>query len=275
MKKRLSTIALILILLIGLSLLLYPTVSSYWNSLHQSKAIADYVENIQTIDKDEYSGILNSAIEYNKELLTGNTVITRLTEEELKKYNSTLDATGNGIMGYIEIPSISCYLPIYHGTQEDILQIAIGHIEGTSLPVGGASTHTVLSGHRGLPSARLFTDLDKLVPGDRFIINVLDETLTYEVYDIQTVLPHQIETLRIEENKDLCTLVTCTPYGVNTHRLFVMGRRVETEDNTENSPARIVAEAVLVDTIIVASVISVPLLFILMLVVIIQPKKRN
>ncbi len=272
--KKLYTIALILVLLIGLSLLLYPTVSSYINSLHQSKAISGYVENVTKLDKDKYADIINKAKEYNQQLANGNTVITKLTEEELKLYNQTLDAFGNGIMGYIEIPTISCNLPIYHGTQADVLQIAIGHIEGTSMPVGGANTHTVLSGHRGLPSARLFTDLDKLTVGDIFIINTLNETLTYEVYEILTVLPHEIEGLKIEENQDLCTLVTCTPYGVNSHRLFVKGKRVENTDSPENTVVRIIAEGVQIDPLIVASCIAIPALLLLMLFLLIKPKRN-
>lgn len=273
MKKRISTIILIIVLLIGLSLLLYPTVSARWNAMHQSRAIANYVEDIQSLDSDRTAEIWNNAVEYNKALAEKDGSIV-LSEEERAVYNSNLDAAGNGIMGYIEIPSISCFLPIYHGTQEDILQIAIGHIEGTSLPTGGGSTHCVLSGHRGLPSARLFTDLDKLVPGDIFTMNILDETLTYEVYEILTVLPHEVDELEIEENQDLCTLVTCTPYGINTHRLLVKARRIANIDE-ESHNVRVVAEAMQIEPIIVASIIAIPMLLVLLLMLLLQPKKRK
>lgn len=272
MKKKISTIVLISVFLIGLSLLLYPAVSSYWNSLHQSRAISQYVEDIKNLDSEECADILKDASDYNQRLAEGNPIITKMTDEERNEYNSLLNASGNGIMGYIEIPSISCSLPIYHGSDEDILQIAVGHIEGTSLPTGGGSTHCVLSGHRGLPSSELFTNLDKLVPGDTFTINVLNETLTYEVYDIQTVLPHEIDKLQIEENQDLCTLVTCTPYGVNTHRLFVMARRVENAE--AETTVRVVSDAIQIDSVIIAGIIAVPLLVIL-LIILLLPKKRK
>lgn len=273
MKKRFSTFILIIVFLVGLSLLLYPTVSFRWNAMHQSRAIANYVDELQSLTETDYEHLWKDAVDYNKELASqGNTSII-LSESQREVYNSTLNATGRGIMGYIEIPSISCFLPIYHGTQEEVLQIAIGHIEGSSLPTGGASTHCVLSGHRGLPSARLFTDLDKLVPGDLFTVNVLDKTLTYEVYEILTVLPHELDELKIEENQDLCTLVTCTPYGVNTHRLFVKARRIE---NTEvESTVRITAEAMQIEPIIVASVIAIPVLLLLLIVLLLQPSKRK
>lgn len=272
MKKRLYTVILIIILLIGLSLLLYPTISFRWNALHQSRAIANYVEAIQSLDEADYERIWNNAVEYNKKVSeTGNNVT--LPDELQEEYNSTLNAAGNGIMGYIEIPSISCFLPVYHGTQEDVLQVAVGHIEGSTLPVGGASTHCVLSGHRGLPSARLFTDLDKLIPGDIFTVNVLDKTLTYEVEEILTVLPHELDELKIEENQDLCTLVTCTPYGVNSHRLLIKAHRVPNLE--EQTHVRVVAEAMQIEPIIVASVIAIPVLLLLLIILLLQPKKRK
>lgn len=271
MKKRLYTVTLIFLFIIGLSLLLYPTISFRWNAMHQSRAIANYVEELQNLDDNAHVKIWDSAVAYNKKLVeNGNNTII-LPENLREEYNENLNATGNGIMGYIEIPSISCFLPIYHGTQEDILQIAVGHIEGSTLPVGGANTHCVLSGHRGLPSARLFTDLDKLVTGDIFTVNVLKETLTYEVYEILTVLPHELDELKIEENQDLCTLVTCTPYGVNSHRLLVKARRVPNiEEQTE---VRVVAEAMQIEPVIVASVIAVPMLLLLLIILLLQPKK--
>ena len=228
MKKHLSTIALILVLLAGVSLLLYPTVSDYWNARHASKAVADYTQNVQALDQDAYDELLAAAEDYNRSLLTRENSFF-LTEEQQAQYESLLDISGTGIMGYIEIPSINVSLPIYHGTSDSVLQIAVGHLDWTSLPVGGESTHCVLSGHRGLPSAKLFTNLDQIVEGDTFIIRVLDEVLTYEVDRILIVEPEDVTALQIESGKDLCTLVTCTPYGINSHRLLVRGHRVETE----------------------------------------------
>ncbi len=272
MKNRTSTIILILVFLFGLSLLLYPTVSDYWNSLHQSRAISAYVDQVKSLDQNQYNNLIQSAVDYNTEhAKRGN--IFYLDDEEREFYNSKLDISGNGIMGYIEIPEIGCSLPIYHGTQQDILQIAIGHMEGTSLPVGGDSSHCVLSGHRGLPSAVLFSNLDKLVIGDVFTINVLNEIYTYEVYEISTVLPYELESLRIEPYKDLCTLVTCTPYGVNTHRLLVKAQRIE---NLENAPTtHVVADAMQIEPTIVAPILAIPMLLILLIILIFQPKRKK
>lgn len=238
MKKHLSTIALILVLLAGVSLLLYPTVSDYWNARHASKAVADYTQNVQALDQDAYDELLAAAEDYNRSLLTRENGFF-LTEEQQAQYESLLDISGTGIMGYIEIPSINVSLPIYHGTSDSVLQIAVGHLDWTSLPVGGESTHCVLSGHRGLPSAKLFTNLDQIVEGDTFIIRVLDEVLTYEVDRILIVEPEDVTALQIESGKDLCTLVTCTPYGINSHRLLVRGHRVETEQEEAAVRARL------------------------------------
>lgn len=257
MKKRGSTILLVIVFFIGLSLLLYPMFSDYWNSFHQSRAIASYAENVANINNAEYDRLTAEAIAYNR-TLTGRNLRLMLTDEETELYDSTLDVTGTGIMAYIEIPKIKCSLPIYHGTDEGVLQIAIGHIAGTSLPVGGESTHCVLSGHRGLPSARLFTDIDQLVAGDEFMIRTLDEVLTYEVDKILIVLPHEIDPLEIVEGEDYCTLVTCTPYGVNTHRLLVRGHRVETVNKTT---VRVTADAIQIDPMMVAPAVAAPILF--------------
>ena len=226
MKKHLSTIILILVFLTGLSLLLYPTVSDYWNSFHQSRAIASYAEQVATLDDGTYDRLWQRAQAYNA-AMAGDSVAYALSDDRKADYEAQLDVSGLGIMGYIEIPSIGCSLPIYHGTNEAVLQIAVGHLEWSSLPVGGEGTHCVLSGHRGLPSARLFTDLDKLVVGDIFMLRVLDEVLTYEVDQILIVEPQELSALQPEAGKDLCTLVTCTPYGINTHRLLVRGHRIE------------------------------------------------
>lgn len=272
MRKHLSTILLILIFLVGLSLLLYPTVSDYWNSLHQSRAIAQYAEQVANLDNDVYEQLWADADAYNR-TLPGTAQRYVLTDEEKEAYEQLLDPSGTGVMGYIEIPEIGCSLPIYHGTDEAVLQIAIGHIEGSSLPVGGESTHCVLSGHRGLPSAKLFTDLDKLDTGDTFILRVLDETLTYEVDRILIVEPYELSALEIEEGRDYCTLVTCTPYGVNTHRLLVRGHRVENQE--EATAVRVTADAMQIDPVIVAPLVAVPLLLLLLVVLLARTGKKR
>jgi len=271
MKKHLSTILLILVFLAGLCLLLYPTFSDYWNSFHQSRAIASYAEMIQSIDDDRYDILLNEAYAYNRDLAQ-QPFNLMLSEPRMEKYNSVLDITGTGIMAYIEIPTIKCSLPIYHGTDDSVLQIAIGHIAGTSLPVGGESTHCVLSGHRGLPSARLFTDIDKLTIGDTFMIRTLDETLTYEIDRILIVLPSEVEDLAIVEGEDLCTLVTCTPYGVNSHRLLVTGHRVDTVNKVQ---IRVTADAMQIEPMFVAPVVAAPMLLILLILVLFEGRKKK
>ncbi len=272
LKQNLITVILVLILLTGLSLLLYPTVSDYWNSLHQSRAIATYSEAVAEIDDNNYEMLWEEAKEYNERLKEKKNRLY-LDDEERKEYESLIDVSGNGIIGYIEIPKISVALPIYHGTDEGVLQIAIGHIEGSSLPVGGAGTHCVLSGHRGLPSAKLFTNLDELVIGDEFVIRVLDETLTYEVDQIRIVEPGDLSDLEIEEGKDLCTLVTCTPYGINTHRLLVRGHRVE--NKKEAKSIRVTADAIQIDPQLVAPVAAVPMLLILLIWLLVHYRNRK
>lgn len=258
-KKHFSTLIIVLILLAGLSLLLYPTISDYWNSFHQTRAIASYVKAVDHLDKKDYERIWKEAKQYNKDLsLTG--IQMPLSKAKQKEYQKLLNISGNGIMGYIEIPKIRVSLPIYHGVDEGILQIATGHLAGTSLPVGGKSTHCVISGHRGLPSARLFTDLDKMSKGDVFMIHVLNKTLTYEVDQIRIVLPDNLSDLKIQDGQDLFTLVTCTPYGVNTHRLLVRGHRIANIDS-----ASAAADAVRVDSLVVATVMAVVVLVILSL----------
>lgn len=272
LKKNFTTVILLLILLMGLSLLLYPTVSDYWNSFHQSRAIATYAEAVAELDDGMYEKMWQEAVEYNEKLKEKDNRWV-LTEEEQEEYDSILNVSGTGIMGYIEIPEIKVSLPIYHGVDEGILQIAIGHITGTSLPVGGEGTHCVVSGHRGLPSAKLFTDLDKLVEGDIFMMRVLDETLTYEVDQILIVEPEDPSSLEIEEGKDLCTLVTCTPYGVNSHRMLVRGHRIENLE--DSSSIRVTADAQLIDSKLVAPAIAAPILLVMLLVVLIRHRKRR
>jgi len=233
-KKTGGNLPLILIFLAGLSLLLYPTISNYWNSLHQSQAIAVYDQTLDTMDREKNQAMLQQAREYNDSLLSRSDEF-HLDEALQAQYKSLLNVTGTGIMGYMDIPCINCKLPIYHGTEEAVLQVAVGHLEWTSLPVGGPSTHAVLSGHRGLPSTELLTHLDRMETGDKFYIHILGEVLEYRVDDIAVVLPEDTSRLRVVAGEDYVTLVTCTPYGINSHRLLVRGTRVQdsTAEETE------------------------------------------
>ena len=271
MRKHASTMILILILAVGLSLMLYPSFSNWWNEAHQSRAIAAYSQEVSKLDENRYDELWQQAWEYNRSLV-GRKNAYLLDDSQKAEYERLLDVSGMGIMGYIEIPSLKVSLPIYHGTEESVLQVAVGHLEWTSLPVGGESTHCVLSGHRGLPSAKLFTDLDRLVVGDRFRLGVLDQVLTYEVDQILIVEPQDTEALLIEEGKDLCTLVTCTPYGINTHRLLVRGHRVETEKDAKN--VRVTSDAIQIEPYLVAPVVAAPILLVLLLGLLI-PRRRN
>ncbi len=271
-KNRLYTILIGLMFLAGLSLLLYPTVSNYWNSLHQARAIATYSDEVAQLSGEDYTEMLEAAEAYN-ESLVGSYGRFNLSEDEEELYNSLINIGGTGIMGYVEIPVIKCSLPIYHGTDENVLQIAIGHIPGSSLPIGGESTHSVLSGHRGLPSAKLFTNLDKLKYGDRFMIRILNETLTYEVDQILTVEPDQLDALEIVEGEDYCTLVTCTPYGINTHRLLVRGHRVDNSDLS--GEALVTADALQIDPVMIAPILASPVIAITVVVVVIDILRKR
>ena len=254
--SRWSSVLLPLLLVIGVILLVYPSVSDYWNSFHQSRAIAAYAGQVAGMDRKEYDGLINAAREYNARL--AETGIRWIMEEDQKKeYESLLTFNGTGVMGYIDIPKTHVKLPIYHGTSDEVLQISIGHIAETSLPVGGEGSHCALSGHRGLPSAKLFSDLDKVVEGDTFTLSILDETCTYQVDRIRVVLPSDLTDLAIEPGQDLCTLITCTPYGINTHRLLVRGHRVE----NAQGEAQVVADALQLEPAIVAPFIMVPFVF--------------
>ena len=272
MKKNSSTIILLVVFLLGLSLLLYPSFSNYWNSFTSSKAIGSYADQVASMDEDRYQRIWESAYAYNQALTTRSNQYI-LTEEMNGEYQELLNVGGTGIMGYIEIASLGVSLPIYHGTSDAVLQIAVGHLDWTSLPVGGEGTHCVLSGHRGLPSAKLFTNLDKLVVGDTFILRVLDEILTYEVDQILIVEPHVTENLHIEEGMDYCTLVTCTPYGINSHRLLVRGHRVE--NAAEARIVRVTADAIQIEPVIVAPILAAPMLLVLLIVTLTPKKRRN
>lgn len=272
MKNKLTTILLILALFAGLSLLLYPTVSDYWNSLHASQAVADYAENVRNLEAEKYEQVLQDAKSYNQMLPYEQTTFA-LSEEEKEAYDALLDISGTGVMGYIEIPTINISLPVYHGTEDAVLQIAVGHLEWSSLPVGGEDTHCVLSGHRGLPSAKLFTNLDKLVVGDKFVMRVLDEVLTYEVDQILIVEPTDVSTLIIEAGKDLCTLVTCTPYGINSHRLLVRGHRIENQD--EAQAIRVTSDAIQIEPLIVAPAVALPMLLVLLVILLVSGGKTK
>lgn len=271
-KKRItpSTIILIIILLVGISVMLYPTVSDWWNSRVQSYAIASYDTTVEQIDDTQYEDIMAEAHEYNASLARVFAPFTNY--KALSGYNTTLNISGTGIMGYITIPSIQVQLPIYHGTSEEVLNVAAGHLQGSSLPVGGESTHCVISAHRGLPSARLFSDLDQLREGDTFTITVMNEILTYEVEEILIVLPHEMDKLAIVEGKDYVTLMTCTPYGVNSHRLLLRSRRIET---VYPHNVKILADAVQVDPMLVVPGICAPLLLVLIIIWIIGGKKHK
>ena len=268
-KKHKTTIILIGMLLAGLSLLLYPSFSNYWNSFHATQAIASYAEETADLNEAEYDAMLQEARVYNQMRTAGGGYV--LSDAEKNIYEKTLDITGTGIMGYIEIDSIDVSLPIYHGTEDSVLQIAVGHLDWSSLPVGGAGTHCVMSGHRGLPSAKLFTHLDELVEGDTFVVRVLDEVFTYEVDQILIVEPEDVSALTIEPGNDLCTLVTCTPYGINSHRLLVRGHRIENE--VASALVRVTSDAVQIEPVLVAPVLAMPILFVL-LVMLLLPKKR-
>jgi len=272
MKKHLSTLCLVALLFVGSGLLLYPFVSDYWNSLHQSQVIAGYVQSVSDMNADKYARLLREATAYNRRITERGSPDFFPSEEDLQAYYGTLDIDGSGIMGYIEIDSIGCSLPIYHGTDDAVLQIAVGHIAGTSLPVGGEGTHCVLSGHRGLPSAKLFTDLDRLGAGDTFVIRTLDEVLTYEVDQIRIVLPSDVSALTIEPGADLCTLVTCTPYGVNSHRLLVRGHRIP---NARVVTIRVSADALVMDRALAAPIFAAPLLFIWLLWMIADTNRKE
>ncbi len=262
-----STIVLVIILLVGVGILLYPSVSDWWNSMHATRAIASYVTAVEDLSGQEREAMLEAAREYNSRLANG--VNFTLTDEQRAEYDSLLDITGTGIMGYVQITSIGVNLPVYHSVDEAVLQIAVGHIPGSSLPVGGDRTHSVLSGHRGLPSAKLFSDLDQMVEGDTFTLNIMDQTITYMVDQIRIVLPEETDELAITDGKDYCTLVTCTPYGINTHRMLVRGKRI---DNIIGEVV-VVSEAVRIPNYIVAPAICIPLLFIILLIMLIYYRR--
>ena len=271
MKKNRSTIILILIFLVGLSVMLYPTVSDYVNQKNQSRAVASYSEEVENLSDVDYQAYFDAADDYNRRLAETPDAFYR--PEEVSGYTDTLDVSGTGIMGYITISKIGVELPVYHGTSDGVLQVAAGHLEGSSLPVGGAGTHAVISAHRGLPSAKLFTNLDELEVGDTFTITVLDRVLTYEVDQISIVLPTETDLLQPVEGKDYVTLMTCTPYGINTHRLLVRGKRIENAENQKH--IRVTADALRIEPIIVAPALAVPMLLVMLVVMLAVPHLRK
>ena len=261
MKHRLQKLILPLLCLTGLALILYPQVSNLWNRHTSSRTIANYTAEVSETTDEEYVDMFTEALEYNRDLRKMGGYI--LSDEMLERYNTLLDVGGLGIMAFVEIPSLDVTLPIYHGTDPAVLQIAVGHVEWTSLPTGGVGNHTVVCGHRGLPSAKLFTDLPNMEVGELFFVHVLNEQLTYEVDQIVTVNPDDMSELQPEDGKDYFTLLTCTPYGINTHRLLVRGHRIENPE--EVTPTYIAAEATEIDPMIVAPIIALPLLLLLLL----------
>lgn len=271
-KKRgvsLSTIILLVILLAGLGVMLYPTVSDYWNSFHQTRAINNYDQVVARLDETDYEKLFAEAEAYNQHLQESGTMFSQ-SDQLSEEYYRVLDVAGNGIIGYVTIEKIGVELPIYHGTSDSVLNVAAGHIEGSSLPIGGESRHSVLSAHRGLPSAKLFTNLDKMEVGDTFTITVLNRLLTYEVDQILIIEPEQLDTLNVVAGQDHCTLMTCTPYGINTHRLLVRGRRVE------NAKAAMVIhkEATRIPPYIVAPAVAIPIVFVLLIVLLVVYRKK-
>lgn len=271
MKKQASTFFLILVFLIGLAVMLYPTVSDAVNRANQTRAVESYSRGVADMEEKDYNRWFQKAEAYNAALAQNPEGL--YLPESLPSSDSILDITGSGVIGHISIPKINVSLPIYHGTEESVLQIGVGHLEGSSFPIGGPSTHAVLSAHRGLPSARLFTDLDKLEEGDTFEVTVLDRVLTYEVDNISIVLPQEAEGLLVQEGQDLVTLMTCTPYGINSHRLLVRGRRVE--GNQRIHAVTVTSEAVKLDPLVIAPILAAPMLLALLGWLLLTPGKSK
>ena len=255
---------LVFIFLIGLSVLLYPSVSDYVNSLNQSRAMTVYSEKVSQIDPNAYKAVLEKAAEYNERLLKKPDRF-RMKSEEQEEYKSLLNIGDTDVIGMVEVPAIHVKLPIYHGTNEAVLQVGVGHFEGASLPIGGPGTHSALSGHRGLPSAKLFSDLDQLKIDDRFTITVLGETLAYKVDQILVVEPKDMDSLEIVEGADYLTLITCTPYGVNSHRLLVRGVRTNNVSGSDTPEMLVVADATRIETKVLALVFAIPVFLVLLI----------
>lgn len=276
-KKRkklgsaLTTALLVLMLLTGLAVLAYPTFSNWWNSLHMTRVITDYIEAVNDVSDEQSEALMEEARAYN-EMIAQKENPYLVTREEMQRYLKLLDVTGSGVIGYIQIDGISVYLPIYHTTDDAVMQIAIGHLPWSSLPIGGESTHALLTGHRGLPSAKLFTDLDKLREGNTFTITVLRQTLTYQIDQIRIIEPQEVNELVVIPGEDYCTLITCTPYGVNTHRLLVRGVRIE----NAKTAATVVADALRIPTTVSALAVGVPMVFLFLFgMLILSPRHKD
>lgn len=269
MKKRKTTFILVLFFFVGILILTYPMISDYFNQKTQSRVITNYESLLNNVYKKDYTDEFNKAYDYNNKLAHLSNPL--LTYDTLNNYNEILNINLNGMIGYITIDKIKIELPIYHGTSKEVLSSSVGHIEGTSLPVGGSYTNSVLSAHRGLPSSKLFTDLDKLELKDTFTITVLDKVLTYEVDKIVIVKPNEVEELKIDEN-DYVILSTCTPYGINTHRLLVRGKRIE---NITVKNKYITTEAFKIDNLIVTPLVAIPIILILLLIIVFKPVQKT
>ena len=269
MKRDKTGIVLVLMLFIGVFGLLYPSVSQYWNTKTQTRSVANYQEILQSLKQEDYDAFFEAAEAYNASLSELKSPL--LEHSQLSGYDDILNVNGNGIMGYIHIQKLGVELPIYHGVSAEVLNIACGHLEGSSLPIGGEGTHVVLSAHRGLPHAKLFTDLDKMELGDTFIITVLDRTLTYQVDQIKVVRPDEINDIRIIDGNDYCTLLTCTPYGINSHRLLVRGVRIE------NAPPvlYVTSDAYRIDSLVATPIVAAPILFILLIVLMVKYRDKG
>ncbi|MBE6578261.1 MAG: class C sortase [Ruminococcaceae bacterium] len=271
MKKNVTKTGIILlaILLVGICVLLYPTFSRYWNSRTQSRAVENYREILDSLTEDQYAELFDRAAAYNAELQTLATPLWHYNQ--VKGYNDILNVSGTGIMGYITIEKLGVELPIYHGTSADILNDACGHLEGSSLPVGGPGTHSVLSAHRGLPHAKLFTDLDRMEQGDTFTITILDRTVTYMVDQVKVVRPDQTEDLEIVPNEEYCTLLTCTPYGINSHRLLVRGTRIE----NAKPILYVTSDAYMIDSLVATPVVAAPILLVLLIYLMVKYRDKG
>ena len=270
MKNRKTTIILLITFFLGLSVLLYPSISSYWNSKTQSEAIVDYESMLSQYKPEDYTAIFDEADSYNKQLSELNDPLVE--HNRLPAYNRILNVGGTGMMGYITVPKIGQELPVYHGTSDGVLSVAVGHLQGTSLPVGGESTHCVVSAHRGLPTAVLFTHLDRMEIGDTFYFTILDRTITYEVDQIRIVEPDDTSLIQIKDGKDYCTLLTCTPYGINTQRLLVRGHQV---DATQTRNIYVANEAYRIEPLIVMPIVALPIIFMLLIYVMVAPVKKE
>ena len=269
MKRDKVGILLVLMLFIGVCVLLYPALSQYWNSKTQTHAVDNYQDILNSLQKEDYTAYFEEADQYNAALQ--NLEVPLLEYGQLAEYNQILNVSGTGVMGYITIEKLGVELPLYHGTSDSVLNIACGHMEGTSLPVGGDSTHSVLSAHRGLPHAKLFTDLDKMEVGDVFTITILDRTMTYQVDQIKVVNPNEIDEVRIIDGEDHCTLLTCTPYGINSHRLLVRGTRIQ----NATPILYVTSNAFRIDSLVATPVVAAPILLVLLIVLMVKYRDKE